>query len=82
MGDLGEIECVKAAMVGLAVSAHQSGAVYRQHHMQIIQRHILYQHVISPLQETGIHGKHRDKALLGHTARHGHRVSLCNAHVK
>ena len=69
-------------MVCLAVCAHDAAAVHRQHHMELLQRHILHQHIVAPLQETVIHGKHRYQPLLGHTAGHSHTVALRNAHVK
>ena len=69
-------------MVGLAVGAHQPRPVHAQHHMEMIQRHIVQQHIISPLQKAGIHRKHRHHALLGHTGAHGHRMALGNPHVE
>ena len=73
---LGQVHGVKAAMVGLAVGSHQPRPVHAQHHMEMIQRHIVQQHIISPLQKAGIHRKHRHHALLGHTGAHGHRMAL------
>ena len=69
-------------MVGLAVGAHQPRPVHAQHHMEMIQRHIVQQHIISPLQKAGIHRKHRHHALLGHTGAHGHRMALGDPHVE
>ena len=68
--------------MGLAVGAHQPGSVHAEHHVEPIQRHILQHHVVAPLQKAGIHGENRLQALLGHTARHRHRVALGDAHVK
>ena len=61
-------------MVGLAVGAHQPRPVHAQHHMEMIQRHIVQQHIISPLQKAGIHCKHWHHALLGHTGAHGEKA--------
>ena len=69
-------------MVCLAVCAHDAAAVHRQHHMELLQRHILHQHIVAPLQEAVIHGKHRYQPLLGHTAGHSHTVALRDTHVK
>ena len=82
VGHLREIQGIEAAVVRLAVSAHETRPVNAQHHMQAIQRHILKQLVVAPLQKAGVYGKHRDKSLLRHAARHGHGMSLGNAYVK
>ena len=68
--------------MGLAVGSYQSCPVHPQHHVQVVQGHIVQQHVITPLQEAGIHCKHRHHALLGHTGAHGHPVALGNAHIE
>ena len=82
MGHLREIQGIEAAVVRLAVSAHETRPVNAQHHMQAIQRHILKQLVVAPLQKAGVYGKHRNKSLLRHAARHGHGMSLGNTYVK
>ena len=82
MGHLREIQGIEAAVVGLAVSAHKARPVNAQHHMEAVQRHILKQLVIAPLQKAGVYGEHRNKSLLRHAARHGHSMPLGNAYVK
>ncbi len=69
-------------MMRFTVFAHQSGAVYCKHHMELHQPHIVKQHIESALQKTGINGKHRHHALGRHTGRHSHRMPLGDAHIK
>ena len=69
-------------VVGLAVFAHQSGPVHRQHHMELQHGDVLQDLVVAPLQEGGVQRHHRHHALLGKAAGHGYRVFLCDAHVK
>ena len=69
-------------MVRLTVRAHQAAAIHAQHYVQLLQRHILHQHIVATLQEAVIHGEHRGQALLGHAAGHRHRVALGNAYVE
>ena len=80
--DLAEVPHVLASVVGGPVGAHQPRPVHRQHHMETLQGHIVYEHVEPPLQEAGVHRQHRDHPLPGHARRHGHRVALGDAHVK
>ena len=68
--------------MGLAVGAHQAGPVHPQHHMEVLQGHVVDQHVIAPLQKRGVHGKHRDHALAGKSRCHGDPMSLSNGHIK
>ena len=69
-------------MVGLAVLPHQPGPVHRQHHMELLKRHVVEQHIVAALEEGGVHCKDRAHPLLGHARCHGHRMALGNAHVK
>ena len=44
---------------GLAVLPHQPGPVYGQEHLGVLQGYIVDELVVSPLQEGGVHGEHR-----------------------
>ena len=72
---------VHAGMRG-PVGAHQTGPVQRKHHRQVLQRHVVQQLVVRPLQEGGIDGHHRHQPVAGHAGRKGHGVLLGNAHVE
>ena len=80
--DLREEQRVEAAVMGLAVGAHQSRPVHPQHYMEVHQRHVVDQLVVPPLQEGGVHGEHRDHPLGRQARRHGHPVSLGDGHVE
>ena len=80
--DLREEQRVKAAVMGLAVGAHQSGSVHPQHHMELLEGDVVDQFIIAPLQEGGVDGKHRQHPALGKACRHGHTVSFRDSYVK
>ena len=42
---------VERPLMGRAVGTHQTGAVYGEQHRQVLQRHVVDQLVIGPLQE-------------------------------
>ena len=67
--------------MGGAIGAHQTGAVQREHHRQVLDGHVVDQLVVPALQEGGIDGHHRFQALAGHARREGDRMLLGNAHV-
>ena len=69
-------------MMGLAVAADQAGSVYAEHSVQLLQRHVVYEHVEASLQEGRIHRKHGYKPLLSHSSRHGAGVALGNAYIE
>ena len=80
VGDLGQI--VDAPVVRLAVGPHQTGAVHGKDHVELVQRHVLCQHVVAPLQKAVVHREYRQHALLGHARRHGHCVPLGDADIE
>ena len=59
-GDLRQEQRVEAAVVSLAVGPHQTRPVHPQHHMEPLEGHVMDQHVVAPLEERGVHGKHRE----------------------
>ena len=68
--------------MGLAVGAHQARPVHPQHHVELLEGHVVDQLVIAPLEEGGVHGEHGDHPLLGKARRHGHPVALGDGHVE
>ena len=64
------------------VGPHQTGPVQRKHHRQVLQRHVVQQLVVRPLQEGGIDGHHRHQPVAGHAGCEGHGVLLRNAHIE
>ena len=77
-----EKQGIKAAVVGLPVGSHQARPVHAQDHMELLQGHVVDQHVIASLQKGGVHGKDRQQTPGRHARRHGDTMSLGNAHVK
>ena len=69
-------------MVCLAVRSHDTAAIHRQHSVELLQRHVLHQHVIAPLQKAVVHGEHRHQPLFSHAAGHRHAVPLGDTHVE
>ena len=64
------------------VGPHQAAAIQREHHWQILQRHVMQQLVVGALQEGGIDGHHRHQPVTGHAGCKGDGVLLGNAHVE
>ena len=60
---------VVAALVRGAVAADESGAIQREHHGQVLQRHVVDQLVVGALQERGVDSDHRLPALAGEAGR-------------
>ena len=65
---------VKAARMGGAVFAHQAGAVDGESHIQILDRHIVYQLVVASLQERGVDSHNRFLTLAGEAGAEGDGV--------
>jgi hypothetical protein len=59
---------VGAGMCG-AVGTDEPGAIEREHHRQVLQRHVMDQLVVTALQEGGVDGHHRLQPLAGHDLR-------------
>ena len=66
----------------ISVVADNSGAIHCKHNMEVLNRSIMQQHVITALQEAGINRKHRRKPLFCHGGRHRDRMPFGNADVK
>ena len=62
--------------MGLAVGAHQPGAVDRETHRQFLDRDIMYDLVIGALQKGRINRRERLHPLSGKTSGEGHGVLL------
>lgn len=48
----------------------------------LVQRYVLHQHVVAPLEKAVVHRKDRQHALLGHARRHSHGVALRDANIE
>ncbi|MNS80830.1 hypothetical protein D3C72_1145270 [compost metagenome] len=81
VGDAAQVGDIVGTRVRGAVGADQAGAVQREHHRQVLQRHVVDQLVIAALQEGGVDRHHRLQALAGQAAGEGHRVLLGDADV-
>src|SRR5699024_12109268 len=80
-GDLSQISHILAAVVGGAIGPHQSCPVHRQHNMELLESHIVDQHIKAALEEGRIDGKYGDHPLLCHTGSHGNRVTLRDSYL-
>ena len=69
-------------MVGLPVLSHQSGPIHAQHHMEVVNGHIVDQHIVGPLEKGGVHSKHGYRPLLGHSGCHGNGAAFGDPNVK
>ena len=69
-------------MVSLSVLPHQSGPVNTQHHMKVVDGHVVNEHVIGALEEGGIDSKDGDGPLLCHASRHGDGTALGDAYIE
>ena len=77
-----EIVHVKNAVVGLPVAAYKPGPVHGKDHMELLQGHVMDQHVVAALQEAGIHGKNRHRALLCHSGSHCGGVAFRDTRIE
>jgi hypothetical protein len=73
-GDAAQEGDVVGARVGGAVGADQAGAVQREDHRQVLQRHVVDQLVVATLQEGAVDGHHR---LEPSQARPAAKVTAC-----
>ncbi len=81
VGDAAQVGEVERALVRLAVGAHQPAAVEREGDRQLLQRHVVDDLVVGPLQEGRVDGHHRPHPLAGQAGREGHGVLLGDADV-
>ena len=81
-GNRPQICNVEDSVVGLSVAPDQSGPVHCKDHMQLLQGHVMDQHVETALQEAGIDRKDRKQPLLGHAGRHGRGITFGDPHIR
>ena len=67
--------------MGLSIGTHQSCPIHTEHHMELLECHIVEQHVVRALQKRGINRKYGQHPLLCHAGAHGDGVTLRDAHV-
>ena len=82
VGQAAQIRQVKRALMGCAVGAHQSGAVYGENHRQILQCGVVNELVVSALQKSGVNGDNRAHSLAGHSGGEGYGVLFGDAGVE
>ena len=68
--------------MGCAIGADQAGPVQGKDHWQVLDRHIVDQLVIGPLQEGGINRHHGFEPFCGQTGGKSDRMLLGNADIK
>jgi hypothetical protein len=81
VGDAAHVGDVVGAGMGGAVGTHEAGTVQREHHRQVLQRHIVDQLVVAALQEGAVDGHHRLEPFAGQAGGKGHGVLLGDADV-
>ena len=81
VGNAAQKSDVVGTGMGGSVGPHQTGAVQRKHHGQVLQCHIVNQLVVCPLQKGGINGHHGFEPFAGQTGGKRHRMLLGNAHI-
>ena len=67
--------------MGGTVSPDQAGAVQREKHRQVLQRHVMDQLVVAALQKGRIDRHHRLQTLAGQAGGKGHGMLFSDAHV-
>ena len=68
-GNAAQERIVVAALVRGAIAADEAGAIEREDHRQVLQRHVVDQLVVGALQERGVDSDHRLPALAGEAGR-------------
>ena len=69
-------------MVRRPIVAHQPGAVHREHHVQLLQAHVVHDLVIRALQEGRVDRRHRLGPLERQPGGEQDRLLLGDAHVE
>ena len=82
IGCAAKIGQIKDPLMGFSVASDQPGPVYRQHHRQILQRHIMDDLVIASLQKGGINRKYRLHSAGCKSCRKCNAMAFRNPHVK
>jgi hypothetical protein len=82
VGQAAEIGDVEGARMGRPVGADQPGAVEREAHRQLLDRHVMDDLVVGALQEGRVDRAERLVALAGEARREGHRMLLGDADIE
>ena len=82
VGDAAHVGQVVAAVVGGAVGPGKAGAVEAEHHVQVLQRHVVHHLVVAALHKRGVDVAERHQPLRGQAGRERDGVLLGNAHVE
>ena len=69
-------------MVRGTVCTHQTTAIQTEHHVQILDGHVMDDLVVRPLHEARVNVAEGHEATGGHARAERHSVLLGNAHVK
>ncbi len=80
--DAAQIGDVICAGMGRAIGAHQPGPVEREHHRQLLDRHIVDQLVVGALQKRGIDRHHRLETFAGKASGEGDGMLFGNSDVE
>ena len=78
---MAQVADVEEAVVRRAVVAAQAGAVHAQADVEVLQRHVVDDHVVGALHERRVDRQERLHALHRQPAREQRRVFLGDAHV-
>ena len=81
-GQIAQIGHIKTASMRGAICPHQTGAINRETHRQILDRHIMHDLIISALQKGRIHRAKRPHAASRQSSGKSHPMLFCNAHIK
>ena len=81
-GQAAEIGEVERAGMGRAVSADEAGAVDREAHRQLLDRHVMHDLIVGALQEGRIDRRERLHALGGEAGGKGHGMLLGDADIE
>ncbi len=76
-----QIGNVKQPVVRGPVLGRKPGAVHAKNDRQVLQRHVVDDAIVRPLQKGRIYGDHRGKAHRRHAGGKQHRVFLGDSHV-
>src|SRR5262249_20216220 len=80
--DMSQIADIKETMVGWPVIAGKPRSIHAKRNIQILQRNIMYEHVVGPLHEGRINGQKRLKSLGCKSAREQRRVLFSDADIE
>ena len=81
-GKIAEIGQIKGARMRCPIGPDKAGPIDGKADRQALQRHIMHDLVVAPLQEGGIDGAERTQAGRGHAGGKGDGVLLGDAHIE